>query len=22
MRQYDISDPHTPKLTGQIWMGG
>jgi DNA-binding LacI/PurR family transcriptional regulator len=22
MRQYDISDPHNPKLTGQIWMGG
>ena len=22
MRQYDISDPHNPKLTGQVWMGG
>ena len=22
MRQYDISDPHKPKLTGQVWMGG
>ena len=22
MRQYDITDPHNPKLTGQIWMGG
>ena len=22
MRQYDISDPHNPVLTGQVWMGG
>ena len=22
MRQYNISDPHKPVLTGQIWMGG
>ena len=22
IRQYDISDPHRPKLTGQVWMGG
>ena len=22
MRQYDITDPHKPKLTGQVWMGG
>ncbi|WP_395161389.1 selenium-binding protein SBP56-related protein, partial [Ilumatobacter sp.] len=22
MRQYDITDPHNPKLTGQVWMGG
>ena len=22
IRQYDISDPHNPKLTGQVWMGG
>ena len=22
MRQYDISNPHKPKLTGQVWMGG
>ena len=20
IRQYDISDPHNPKLTGQVWM--
>ena len=22
LRQYDISDPHNPVLTGQVWMGG
>lgn len=22
LRQYDISDPSNPKLTGQVWMGG
>ena len=22
IRQYDISDPHNPQLTGQVWMGG
>jgi selenium-binding protein 1 len=22
VRQYDISDPHRPKLTGQAWLGG
>ena len=22
MRQYNITDPHNPKLTGQVWMGG
>jgi selenium-binding protein 1 len=22
VRQYDISDPHMPKLVGQIWLGG
>ncbi len=22
MRQYDISDPHKPVLTGQVFMGG
>lgn len=22
IRQYDISNPHSPKLTGQVWMGG
>ena len=22
MRQYDISDPGKPKLTGQVWIGG
>ena len=22
MRQYDISDPHKPVMTGQVWMGG
>ena len=22
MRQYDISDPAKPKLTGQLWLGG
>ena len=22
MRQYDISDPHNPVLTGQVFMGG
>ena len=22
MRQYDISDPHNPVLTGQVYMGG
>lgn len=22
LRQYDISDPANPKLTGQLWMGG
>ena len=22
IRQYDISDPHNPVLTGQVWMGG
>ena len=22
VRQYDISDPHKPKLTGQVWIGG
>ena len=22
IRQYDISDPHRPVLTGQVWMGG
>ncbi|MEM6689975.1 MAG: selenium-binding family protein [Planctomycetota bacterium] len=22
LRQYDISDPNNPKLTGQVWLGG
>ena len=22
VRQYDISDPHNPKFTGQVWLGG
>ncbi|MEL6288062.1 MAG: selenium-binding family protein [Pseudomonadota bacterium] len=22
LRQYDISDPHNPKFTGQVWIGG
>ena len=22
MRQYDISDPSDPKLTGRVWVGG
>ena len=22
MRQYDITDPHNPVFTGQVWMGG
>lgn len=22
LRQYDVSDPENPKLTGQIWLGG
>ncbi|MDN5939065.1 MAG: selenium-binding family protein [Salinisphaera sp.] len=22
LRQYDISDPHHPRLTGQVWIGG
>ena len=22
LRQYDISDPAEPKLTGQLWLGG
>ena len=22
VRQYDITDPHNPKLTGQVWLGG
>ena len=22
IRQYDISDPHNPVMTGQVWMGG
>lgn len=22
VRQYDITDPHNPVLTGQVWMGG
>lgn len=22
IRQYDITDPHKPELTGQVWMGG
>ncbi|NNC99607.1 MAG: selenium-binding protein, partial [Gammaproteobacteria bacterium] len=22
IRQYDISDPHKPVMTGQVWMGG
>ena len=22
MRQYNITDPHNPVLTGQVWMGG
>ena len=22
VRQYDISDPRNPKLTGQLWLGG
>ena len=22
LRQYDISDPHHPKMTGQVWIGG
>ena len=22
IRQYDITDPHNPKFTGQVWMGG
>ena len=22
LRQYDVSDPAHPKLTGQLWLGG
>lgn len=22
LRQYDVSDPENPKMTGQVWMGG
>ena len=22
LRQYDVSDPASPKLTGQLWLGG
>ena len=22
IRQYNITDPHNPILTGQVWMGG
>jgi selenium-binding protein 1 len=22
LRQYDVSDPRNPKLTGQLWLGG
>ena len=22
LRQYDVSDPAKPKLTGQLWLGG
>ena len=22
LRQYDVSDPENPKLTGQLWLGG
>ena len=22
LRQYDVSDPSNPKLTGQVWLGG
>ena len=22
LRQYDISDPANPRLTGQVWLGG
>ena len=22
LRQYDISDPSNPKMTGQVWLGG
>lgn len=22
IRQYDITDPASPKLTGQVWIGG
>ena len=22
LRQYDVSDPKNPKLTGQLWLGG
>ena len=22
IRQYDITDPHNPVMTGQVWMGG
>jgi selenium-binding protein 1 len=22
LRQYDVSDPHNPKLTGRLWLGG
>ena len=22
LRQYDVSDPANPKLTGQLWLGG
>jgi selenium-binding protein 1 len=22
VRQYDVSDPASPKLTGQVWLGG
>ena len=22
LRQYDISDPANPRLTGQLWLGG
>jgi len=22
IRQYDITDPHVPRLTGQVWLGG